>query len=86
MELEPFLTAQELIQSGLFPGLTEEKLRHYVRRGLVRAYGPGKNKTYLLREVYEDWKNIGRRVDGNTILPERSQAVGGRLPKAWRKV
>src|SRR5688572_3760005 len=83
---EPFVTAQQVIDSGLFPGLTEEKLRHYVRQGLIRAYGPSKNKTYLLSEVYEDWKQIGRGRDGNTTLPEGPKRLGSGLPKAWRKV
>jgi hypothetical protein len=84
--LEPFMTARQVVDSGLFPDLTEEKLRYYVRQGLIRAYGPGKNKTYLLQEVYEDWKNIGRRLDGVASLQTGPQGVGGRLPKAWRKV
>ena len=84
--LEPFLTSQEIIDSGLFPDLTEEKLRHYVREGYIRAYGPGRHKTYLLSEVYEDWKNIGRRVDGNNEVSQGPKEVGSRLPKAWKKV
>lgn len=83
---EPFVAAGEIIESGLFPGLTEEKLRHYVRQGLVRAYGPSKNKTYLLSEVYDDWKQIGRRVDGFVTLPTESKGMGSGLQKAWRKV
>src|SRR3989338_3199545 len=83
--LEPFLTARQVVDSGLFPDLTEEKIRHYVRQGAIRAYGPGKNKTYLLSEVYEDWKKIGRRVDGIASLSPGPDGGGGRLPKAWGK-
>lgn len=69
--LEPFLTARQVVDSGLFPDLTEEKIRHYVRQGAIRAYGPSKNKTYLLSEVYEDWKKIGRRVDGIALTSRK---------------
>jgi hypothetical protein len=48
---EPFLTARQIMESGLFPDLTEEKIRHYVRQGQIRAYGPGKNKTYILMHL-----------------------------------
>jgi len=84
--LESFKLAGQIIDSGLFPGLTEEKLRHYVRQGFIRAYGPCKNKTYLLSEVYEDWKQIGRRIDGFVTLPTKPKSVGSGLQKAWRKV
>lgn len=84
--MEPFVTAEKVIESGLFPGLTEEKLRYYVRQGLLRAYGPGKEKTYLLSEVYEGWKSIGRQVDGGHSLQAGAQTVAGGLPKAWKKV
>lgn len=84
--MEPFVTAAKIVDSGLFPDLTEQKLRHYVRQGLIKAYGPGREKTYLISEVYEGWKNIGRRVDGGHPLQAGPTAVAGGLPKAWRKV
>ena len=84
-KFEPFITSKQIIESGLFPGLTEDKLRHYVRQGSIRAYGPGKEKTYLLSEVYEDWKKIGRKVDGYFKVSQGSQKMGSGLPKAWRK-
>lgn len=84
--LEPFRTAQEIIATGLFPELTEDKLRYYVRQGFVPAYGPSKNKTYLVSEVYESWKQIGRG-HGHTAISAGPQAVGGGLStRAWKKV
>lgn len=84
--LEPFRTAQEIIATGLFPELTEDKLRYYVRQGVILAYGPSKNKTYLVSEVYESWKQIGRG-NGHTAISAGPQAVGGGLStRAWKKV
>ena len=100
-KLEPFITAKQVVESGLFPGLNEEKLKDYVRKGLIQAHGPSNGKTYLLSEVYEGWKNIQRRQDtrqkskmfmvkenynGGGSLSKRSRQMASGLQKAWRPV
>jgi len=97
-KLEPFITAKQVVESGLFPGLNEEKLKDYVRKGLIQAHGPSNGKTYLLTEVYEGWKKIQRRQDprqkskmfmvkenynGGGSLSKRSRQMAGGLQKTW---
>lgn len=87
LKLEPFVTAKEVIDSGLFPGLTPEMLRHFVRQGVFKAYGPKHEKTYLLSELHQDWLNIKRINDNGRIqVQERAKKVCGGLPKAWKTV
>ena len=84
--MEPFITAKQVISSGLFPNLTEEKLRHYVRQGKIRAHGHLKSKTFLLSEVYRDWKNKDRRIGLSPKSPINPTIIKGKPKKAWRKV
>lgn len=87
-QFERFMTGKEICESGLFPGLNEWKLNHYVRRGWVRSHGPMSGaigRHYLLSEVYEDWKKMGENL-GTSQIQKRPQKLAGGLPKAWRSI
>lgn len=83
---ERFVTGEEVIKAELFPGLSLRMLNKYAEGGIIRSHGPQIQRTYLLSEVYEDWKNIDRSGYGCGKVSKRQNRLGSGLPKAWKAV
>jgi hypothetical protein len=88
IKLEPFVTAEEVLKAGLFPGLSLRMLNKFAETGIIRSHGPQMQRTYLLSEVYEDWKNFNRsgKGYGRPKAQARQRNLGSGLQKAWRSL
>lgn len=85
-QFERFIAPEEVVKSELFPGLSLRMLNKYAESGIIRSHGPQMKRTYLLSEVYEDWKNIDRSGHGSGKIQTRQRRLGSGLQKAWRAV
>lgn len=87
MSMEPLITSQQVIDSGVLP-ISALTLRRYAESGRVRAYKPGRAWLFRISEVVEDitQRYSNRRVSGQYPQKKRPQekSVAGKLVRGWR--